>query len=246
MMKLSQEKAGKTPQQARSRVRVAKILAASTELIREHGMVGLTMSAVARRAQIPIGSVYQFFPTKGELIHRLYLDILETFHKPAVEALESSTSPPRFARALDGLVHHIYRFARADRLTRDIWGGLQADREITLAQMKDNEFYSVLLVQMAERAGSALKTSELPTRATIVTEMLDASIRLAMTRDERSGLLLVAEAITIAIRELGFDAQGARRQRKNMPPLNSEWVTEAGGTARRVQIGSEQGQGRAK
>lgn len=210
---MSAEKgAGKSPQQARSRARVARILAVSTELIRRHGVADLTMSAVAKQARIPIGSLYQYFPDKSELIHRLYLDLLETYHVPAMKALQASTSPTACVRALRRFVLELYRAVRADPLMRDIWGGLQADREISHLHMKDNEFYSALLVRIAEKGGSRLQGSVLRNRAVVLNEMGDAVIRLAITLDAPYGLALVTESISILIRELGLETDSARRK----------------------------------
>jgi AcrR family transcriptional regulator len=212
-METATKSAGKSPQQARSRARVARILAASTELIRRHGVADLTMSAVAKHARIPIGSLYQYFPDKSELIHRLYLDLLETYHVPAMQALQASVSPAACVRALRQFVLELYRQVRADPLMRDIWGGLQADREITHLHMKDNEFYTTFLIRMAEKGGSRLKGSVLQNRAVVLNEMCDAVIRLAITLDTAYGLTLVTESISILIRELGLEANIALRKR---------------------------------
>lgn len=203
----AEKKAGKKPQQARSRARVARILAASTELIRRHGVADLTMAAVAKQAGIPIGSLYQYFPNKSEIIHRLYLDLLETYRLSAVKAAQASTSRATAVRALRRLALEIYQAARAHPLFRDIWGGLQGDREITKLHMKDNEFYSALLVRMAEQGGSRLHGTALRNRAVIIGEMFDAVIRLAITLDASYGLALVTDSISLAIRELGLDSK---------------------------------------
>lgn len=202
----AEERAGKKPQQARSRERVARILAASTELIRRHGVAGLTMTDVAKQARIPIGSLYQYFPDRSEIIHRLYLDLLETYHVLAMKAVQVSTSQVTCVRALRRLVLEIYSAARANPLFMEIWGGLQADREITKLHMKDNQFYSELLARMAVQGGSRLRGTALRNRSVIVSEMFDAVIRLALTLEASYGRALVTDSISLAIRELGLDS----------------------------------------
>jgi AcrR family transcriptional regulator len=56
------------PQQARSRARVAQILAAADSILTEEGFDALTVRRIADRAQVPIGSLYQFFPDKGSVL----------------------------------------------------------------------------------------------------------------------------------------------------------------------------------
>jgi AcrR family transcriptional regulator len=59
------------PMQRRSAERYERILAVCAELLDELGFAALTTTAVARRAEVPIGTVYQFFADKSALVHAL-------------------------------------------------------------------------------------------------------------------------------------------------------------------------------
>ena len=54
----------KIPQQKRSKERVARILKAAHELLLEEGYNKVTTDGIAQRAQVPVGTLYQFFPNK--------------------------------------------------------------------------------------------------------------------------------------------------------------------------------------
>ncbi len=54
----------KQPRQKRGERRVAALLAAAAEVFAETGYRAATMSAIAEKAGAPIGSLYQFFPSK--------------------------------------------------------------------------------------------------------------------------------------------------------------------------------------
>src|SRR5262245_10845169 len=64
----------RAPLQARARARVEAILQATLALLATHDVDELTTAAIARRAKIPIGSVYSYFSSKegvlAELIDR--------------------------------------------------------------------------------------------------------------------------------------------------------------------------------
>lgn len=177
------------------------------------------MSAVATSAGVPIGSVYQYFPSKSKLIHRLYLDRLQTYHLPAMKAFGMAKSRQTCARAIQEMLHAIYAGVRRDPLMRDIWGGLQADREIRKLHMADNEFYTDLLRRMVEKSGSSLSTQLLRTRVLVIGEMLDAVILFAITLDAKAGLELVRDAIEVAVRELGFEAEATELKHFEGPNL---------------------------
>ncbi len=59
------------PVQERGRVRFDAILSAARELLAIGGLEGFTIEDVAARAEIPVGSVYQFFPNKFAIVAEL-------------------------------------------------------------------------------------------------------------------------------------------------------------------------------
>ncbi|MGZ3350613.1 MAG: TetR/AcrR family transcriptional regulator [Xanthobacteraceae bacterium] len=61
----------KKPLQARSRARVAGILKAAGSLLGEVGYDGLSTNLIAERAQVPVGSIYQFFEGKDDIVAAL-------------------------------------------------------------------------------------------------------------------------------------------------------------------------------
>lgn len=73
------------PRQQRSRKRVASMLSTAIDLLVVGGTESVTTSSVAERAQVPIGSVYQFFPDRETLL----LAVAEVCSRPMQEATES-------------------------------------------------------------------------------------------------------------------------------------------------------------
>lgn len=59
------------PKQARGRAKVERILTAAEDLIREHGADGFSSPMVAEAANVPVASVYQFFPTRYAILRTL-------------------------------------------------------------------------------------------------------------------------------------------------------------------------------
>ena len=65
------EEPRRIPRQQRGERRVAQLLEAAAVVIADAGYEGATMSAIAERAGAPIGSLYQFFPSKEAITHAL-------------------------------------------------------------------------------------------------------------------------------------------------------------------------------
>jgi AcrR family transcriptional regulator len=61
----------KAPVQARSKERVQRILDATEVLIIESGVAGVTIHDIAARAEVAIGSLYQYFTNRDEILWAL-------------------------------------------------------------------------------------------------------------------------------------------------------------------------------
>jgi AcrR family transcriptional regulator len=93
----------KQPRQDRSRAKVDGILAAAADLCSGRGLDALTTNAVAARAGVSIGSLYQYFPGKAALLAALIraerANLLE-----AVERIVSSDAASNLTDLVDELI----------------------------------------------------------------------------------------------------------------------------------------------
>lgn len=93
----------KRPTQQRSRERVDLILRAAGELLVESGLESLSTNAIAARASIPIGSLYQFFRDKDEIIGELVQrasDDINAFAARDLQPDELRLNPAGFVKTL--------------------------------------------------------------------------------------------------------------------------------------------------
>jgi AcrR family transcriptional regulator len=61
----------RTPQQARSRARLARVLEAAERVLVGEGIEALTTTRVAAEAKVSVGSLYQYLPDRGAIIDAL-------------------------------------------------------------------------------------------------------------------------------------------------------------------------------
>src|SRR6202042_1376884 len=90
------------PEQKRSRARQQALLDAAEEILGEVGADGLKMREVARRANLPIASVYHYFPSAAALIRTLVERMLEELRAILAQGVlrAGGTSPEEAERAL--------------------------------------------------------------------------------------------------------------------------------------------------
>ncbi|QUD87426.1 TetR/AcrR family transcriptional regulator [Phenylobacterium montanum] len=84
----------KTPAQGRSRAMVETIVEAAARVLEEAGAAGFNTNAVAARAGVSVGSLYQYFPGKQALVAELSRRGAETLLADLAAAVEAAEAAP--------------------------------------------------------------------------------------------------------------------------------------------------------
>ncbi len=100
MVRAAQLKPRKTPRQQRSRDTVAAILEAATQVLVRRGYAGATTDAIAERAGVSVGSVYQYFPNKDAILVALVERHIEDGFGLVASLLDATLSSPPPAREM--------------------------------------------------------------------------------------------------------------------------------------------------
>jgi AcrR family transcriptional regulator len=94
--------AARAPKRRRGKRRVAELLAAGAAVFAEKGYEAATMTEIAARAGAPIGSLYQFFPSKEALADTLVQNYVALLAAD-LEALEASACDLDTRALVEGL-----------------------------------------------------------------------------------------------------------------------------------------------
>ncbi|AOG12154.1 MAG: TetR/AcrR family transcriptional regulator [Alphaproteobacteria bacterium] len=147
----------KKPQQERSIQRLEAILEAAVELFLEKGVVETTMSEIALRAGISIGSLYQFFPQKAAVIkalHERFSAQLEGFIRQIFA--EVKTLDEAAERASESLIE-LHAMFREQRIYMALWQAIVVDKD--LSQLS-NEFHEQLIASFYRDLAHLVPQSE--------------------------------------------------------------------------------------
>src|SRR5581483_326261 len=98
----------KAPRQARAQTTVDAILRATAHILKSQGYDGFNTNAVAKKAGVSIGSLYQYFPSKDALVaalaeqhaHRAHDLLLQTTQMAAGEGATISRTVRQYIRAI--------------------------------------------------------------------------------------------------------------------------------------------------
>src|SRR5579863_5143022 len=81
--------ARKAPGQARSKETVNVILEAGARILESEGLHGFNTNAVAAKAGVSVGSLYQYFPNKDAILLALIGRYEEGLHNAVLEAVQA-------------------------------------------------------------------------------------------------------------------------------------------------------------
>ena len=81
----------KIPAQARSRATIEAVLTAAAHILEDDGLGGFNTNAVAERAGVSIGSLYQYFPNKDAILVALIEQQTAAFASSIAELVRSTT-----------------------------------------------------------------------------------------------------------------------------------------------------------
>jgi AcrR family transcriptional regulator len=82
------------PRQARSRATVERILGAATEVLGERGYAAASTNAIAARAGVSPGTLYQYFADKDAIVSELTGRLIANFETALTPALRQATAAP--------------------------------------------------------------------------------------------------------------------------------------------------------
>ena len=199
--------AGRQPRQERSRQRVENILAAALELVVEQGAEALAMREVARRADVQISSIYQYFPSKSAIIRELAERDLARVRQLLQEAvaglLSGKGKPPGIATVVNHLVDAYFAHYRDQPDALAVWAGAQSDPSLRELDREDTRSTAEFLVMPLQRILGRGDRALVYPLALLVSEVTGAAARLALALESplREQLIARHKAMLVATLE---------------------------------------------
>jgi AcrR family transcriptional regulator len=120
----------RTPVQARSIERVERILDAASELLAEGGYDAVKTNLIAKRADVSIGSVYQFFPNRFAIFNALADRYRERISTVLNRHLTPEAGATSWENAIDDTVAALAELWRGERAFHSVWITVQNTPEL--------------------------------------------------------------------------------------------------------------------
>ncbi len=192
------------PRQERSRARQTALVDAAEAIVVEVGIDGLRMREVARRAGLPIASVYHYFPSTASIIREISVRYLERLGNLLAERLDAHMPPgqPVVGRGdlASAIVDDIAGFVFSTPSVAVIWSGLHSNPDLRTLDVADTIRNARHLRPYLRRLLPGLAEAEAEVMALVVLQAVSSNLMLALElrSDERQHLVTWLKAFIVA------------------------------------------------
>jgi AcrR family transcriptional regulator len=183
----------RVPVQGRSVARVQRMLDACAELVDEVGYEGLTTTLLAERAEVAIGSVYQFFPDKRAIVQALAMRNMDAYLQGLSARFESETFT-HWWDGVDAAIDVYIHMHRAVAGFRTLHFGDVVDVHLLDIERDNNTVIADRLAELLVEQFQLIDRVRLRFALEISVEAADALIKLAFRRDTTGDEQTIAEA----------------------------------------------------
>jgi AcrR family transcriptional regulator len=189
------------PQQARSRDKLGRILAATAQALAELPYDEVGTRLIAERAGVSVGTVYRLFPDKDSIGRALLLRWLEDV-TAAIDEVLADPPPGAPAALVAGVLDACTEFFRAEPGFRNIFFHTPRTPELRTAQSGNDEDVAARLRDvLVTRYG--LSPGGLDVRCLLAVQVTDFLIGLAFREQPAGDPTVLAEAKRLVCGYLG-------------------------------------------
>lgn len=213
------------PRQARSIARVETLLDAAEEVFEEVGFDAATTNLVAERAEVPVGSLYRWFPDKSALAEALtdrYLDELQHLYAELTVGVEPAD---RIGHFLKGFLHRLTATVRTQRALPALLVSALVPGRRSSAGERLREGLLGEVRTLFDRRIPGIPVEVRDEAAEVCVTLTHLVIAAAADEDDERRAVMVAEYIDVLIAylESKFPADGDPAWDDPDPPVVPRW-----------------------
>ncbi|KRB49832.1 TetR family transcriptional regulator [Rhizobium sp. Root708] len=171
------------PKQERSIQRLDLILSAAETIIAEKGVNAMRMTELAIAANVPIGSVYQYFPEKAAIVKALFDRNASAIQYKIANAFSDVTSVDHALEVLASTIDWHYDDYRNDAAYLGIWMGTETDQDLLKLNIEHSGRIAGIFHDTVRRIAPELANADMEARTYLFSHLLGASIRLAVVTE---------------------------------------------------------------
>lgn len=195
-------KTKKVPKQARAKARVEKILSCTETLLRESGVAAVSTTSIAQAANIPVGSIYQYFDGKEDILMQLYDAAYNDIEAVMSNELSGARSAS-FDQLIHSMLHAFWTAAKAHPTFRPLTRWANSSRSLwettPTADSSLGELIKNTLLLAGIRIPPEREDVVLTTTVTLVSILVDLAIE---EQSEEKAAAIMDELVILLVKYL--------------------------------------------
>ncbi|MCG8671958.1 MAG: TetR/AcrR family transcriptional regulator [Pseudomonadales bacterium] len=186
------------PTQKRSREKYDAILSTAKALIGERGNDSVSMREIAKEAELPISSIYQYFPDKSAILGAIMQGYFDDIREMIKRFLGECKSIDDFQNGLITGIDLFYSLFKNDTALASLWAGMQANNELKELDAEDSRINARLITETLTSIIKDKEESEIYSAILLFLYTTGMTVRLALTIPAAEGDKLIEELKLLA------------------------------------------------
>jgi AcrR family transcriptional regulator len=174
------------PRQERSQARFERVLEASLRLFAARGYESVSMREIAREADMPIATVYQYFPMKLAIVREMWSRYTSSITATLAEGIHGALKEgsDRSNQLIGIIIDRMAQLQASNPAFIEIWSCVAASMELRALNVEDTLHNARLISNFLQKMHPKSTSSSLYERALIAIEMASSTTRLALCLPE--------------------------------------------------------------
>lgn len=192
----------RTPTQKRSKERYELVINTAKRLIGEMGNDSVSMREIAKQADVPISSIYQYFPDKNailEAIMQSYFDEIRIGLNDFVDCCQSKEDMKK--GIVDGIDQFYLAFKQEPTLAI-LWAGLQANPQLKALDTQDSHENAELITHKLCCITTKSNKDEIHNAVLLLLHTAGMSVRIALDMEPKQAAKFIDEYKALALLRL--------------------------------------------
>ena len=190
------------PTQQRSRAKYQLILETAKRLIGDLGNDSVSMREIAKQAELPISSIYQYFPDKNSILEAImqgYFDEIRIGLKHFVDCCQSREE---MKQGIIQGIDQFYATFKKEPALAILWAGLQANPRLKELDAKDSQENAEMLADKLCCFSDPALGNEIYNAVLLLLHTAGMTVRLALDMEEAQANAFIEEYKVLALSRL--------------------------------------------
>ena len=192
----------RTPTQKRSKERYELVIHTAKRLIGEMGNDSVSMREIAKQADVPISSIYQYFPDKNAILEAIMQSYFDEIRLGLNHFVDCCQSKEDMKQGIIKGIDQFYLAFKQEPTLAILWAGLQANPQLKALDTQDSYENAELITEKLCCITTKATKNDIHNAVLLLLHTAGMSVRLALDMDDEQATKFIDEYKTLALLRL--------------------------------------------